>query len=39
MLGTATSGAALSHQTFMDAERNLVRWWDAATVVANLEEL
>lgn len=35
---TTIAGAVLDAQAFMDAERNLVRWHDAAGVVAMLEE-
>lgn len=35
---TATiGGSVLNHQYWQDAERALVRFWDAAGVVANLE--
>lgn len=37
-LSTTVGGAALNHQTFMDAERNLVRWWDARCVCAVVED-
>lgn len=37
-ISTTVGGAVLNHQTFMDAERNLVRWWDARCVCAVVED-
>lgn len=37
-ISQSTGGSVLSHQNFTDAERNLVRWWDARCVCAVVED-
>lgn len=37
-ISTSVGGSVLNHQNFMDAERNLVRWWDARCICAVIED-